>query len=191
MKKNIIISSIVASILVTWMLWYSASADDSDFGDKFERGQFELSSDFKKGHNWGMKGLTAEEKTSVENMTNEEKTAFMEAKKAEKTAEKEAKKVERAAHENVIDKLLAWDSLTSEEEAVRAEIITKRAERKIEKEAKQAEMEEIKTIFEKKKVWEDLTDEETTKLNEFKGSFKAKGGKSGKWGNKGHGKNMR
>ena len=67
--------------------------------------------------------LTTEEKTSLESMTNEEKKAFFEARKFEK-------KAKRDSREGVIDKLLAWEVLTADEEVVRAEIIKERADRK-------------------------------------------------------------
>ncbi len=72
---------------------------------------------------WFMNWLTTEEKTSLESMTNEEKKAFFEARKFEK-------KAKRDSREGVIDKLLAWEVLTADEEVVRAEIIKERADRK-------------------------------------------------------------
>lgn len=79
---------------------------------------------------WGKKwmwivmwDITDEEKTALESMTDEEKQAFFESKKEELRARQES-------HENVIDKLLAWESLTSEEEIIRQEIIQLRTERK-------------------------------------------------------------
>lgn len=56
-------------------------------------------------------------------MTTEEKKAFFEAKKLEQ-------KAKRDAREGVIDKLLAWEVLTANEELIRAEIIKERANRK-------------------------------------------------------------
>lgn len=105
--------------------------------------------------------LTDEEKTALESMTTEEKQAFYEAKRVEQESE-------RQAQENVIDKLLAWEILTSEEEVVRQEIITQRAEKKVEMEERQAKMEEMKTIMEKQNSWEELTEDEQTILDEFK-----------------------
>lgn len=72
---------------------------------------------------WFINNLTTEEKTALESMTNEEKKVFFEAKRAEMQAKKES-------HESVIDKLLAWEKLTADEELIRAEIIKERAERK-------------------------------------------------------------
>ncbi len=190
MKNNVIISSLVASILIAWMVGLSASADDINTWNIekvfkkwwFERWLWDFSDrggEFKKGKGWFMKWLTDEEKTTLESMNDEEKKVFFETKKAERETERESKKVERQAHENVIDKLLAWKNLTSEEETLRSEIIEKRAERKVQREVKNAEMEEIKSIMKKKKSWEDLTDEEQVKLDEMKSNSK-------KWGNKGN-----
>lgn len=72
---------------------------------------------------WFMNHLTEEEKTALESMTDDEKKAFFDTKKAEM-------QVKRQSHEAVIDKLLAWEKLTADEEAVRAEIIKHRAEMK-------------------------------------------------------------
>jgi len=80
--------------------------------------------------------LTTEEKTALETMTTEEKKAFFETKKVEMEAKREA-------HENVIDKLLAWEKLTSDEELVRAEIVKERAERKAEMEARKLDETQI------------------------------------------------
>ncbi|MDD3144589.1 MAG: hypothetical protein PHV23_00600 [Candidatus Gracilibacteria bacterium] len=72
-----------------------------------------------------MNNLTTEEKTALQSMTTEEKKAFFEAKKAEQIAKRDAR-------EGVIDKLLAGQTLTADEEVVRAEIIKERADRKAE-----------------------------------------------------------
>lgn len=179
MKNNVIISSIVASILVAWVVGLSASANDTNtweinkvfqkwWFEKWICNFFERWHEFKKGKGWFMKGLTDEEKTSIKSMTDEEKKSFFETKKAERDAEREAKKAERQAHNNVIDKLLAWETLISEEETLRTEIIKQRAERKADMEAREAERAEMKTIMEKVKSWEKLTDEEQTKIDEMK-----------------------
>lgn len=55
-------------------------------------------------------------------MTDEEKKAFFEVKKAEMKAQKEAKKA-------VVDKLIAGESLTADEEALRLEALSKIEER--------------------------------------------------------------
>mgnify|MGYP002350949313 CR=1 FL=1 len=109
---------------------------------------------------WEMNKLTDEEKTALESMTDEEKKAFFEEKRTEAETKRESR-------ENVIDKLLAWETLTTDEETVRQEIITERAERKV----KQEEMNEMRTLMEKVKNWETLTDEEQTKVDNFKANM--------------------
>ena len=104
--------------------------------------------------------LTDAEKTALESMTDTEKQEFFEKKREEQKAKMES-------HENVIDKLLAWSTLTSEEETIKQEIITQRAERKLKQAEMEAKMAEIKPILEKKKAWTTLTSDEQTKLDEF------------------------
>jgi Cft2 family RNA processing exonuclease len=77
------------------------------------------------------------------------------------------KRVNIEAKENVIDKLLAWESLTSEEEILRTEIIKERTEIKIKREEEKIKMEVMKTIFEKKRSWESLTEDDENKLENF------------------------
>lgn len=109
--------------------------------------------------------LTDEEKIAFESMTDAEKKDFLETKKTEKHTLK-------LARENVIDKLLAWEQLTEEEEIIRAEIIENRAVKKAEMETKKAERDELKEIFEKRKAWEDLTEYEQAKIDDMKAHFK-------------------
>jgi len=73
----------------------------------------------------------------------------------------------RLLRETVIDKLLSWETLTTEEETVRTEMIKERADMK----AKKAEMEAIKVIFNKQKAWTTLTSDEQAKLDAFKASM--------------------
>lgn len=76
--------------------------------------------------------LTAEEKNTLASMTESQKREFFEKKRAEK-------KAKQTAQENVIDKLLAGETLTAEEEKIRQEMITERnarAEKKAEMKAK-------------------------------------------------------
>lgn len=75
--------------------------------------------------------LTAEEKNTLTSMTESQKREFFEKKRAEK-------KAKRTAQENVIDKLLAGETLATEEEKIRQEIISERkarAEKKTEMKA--------------------------------------------------------
>lgn len=104
--------------------------------------------------------LTDEEKESLKDMTREEKREFFETKLEEHIAEVEAR-------ENVIDKLLAWEELTDEEEEIRQEIIEQRAQAKAKREERKEKMEEIKTILDKRDAWEELTDEEKDSLEQF------------------------
>ncbi len=172
MKNKKSIALLTLSTLVAWLVVSISSADFSESNFKSDR--TEMKQDFRKVYNWNMKGLSDDEKTNLETMTDEEKKEFFEAKKAERNLEKEAKKIERESHENVIDKLLAWEELTAEEELTRTDIIEKRAERKIQKEANEAKREEMKIIMEKVHSDEELTDEEQAKLDEIKLNFKGK-----------------
>lgn len=70
--------------------------------------------------------------------------------------------------ENVIDKLLSWTTLTTEEEVIRQDIIKERATKKTEMEKRKKEMEEVKVIMDKKRAWTTLTTEEQSKLDSFK-----------------------
>lgn len=113
---------------------------------------------WKKGRNGMMKGITDEEKEALADMTDEEKQEFFAIKKAERNAEIEAKKLERKLHEAVIDKLLLWETLTDEEEDIRASIIEKRNERKI-----------MRDIMEKVRSWEELSTQEQELYDNSKG----------------------
>jgi hypothetical protein len=84
-------------------------------------------------------------------------------------------KTKMEAHENVIDKVLAWSTLTSEEETTKQEIIKERAEKKLERETREAEMVTIKPILEKKKAWTTLTSDEQAKLDVFQSEWHWKG----------------
>lgn len=114
---------------------------------------------------WGqfMNNLTDAEKTALTTMTDTEKQAFFEKKREEN-------KVKRDAHENVIDKVLAGKTLTSDEETTKQEIIKERADKKAQKVQMEAKMTEIKPILDKKKAWTTLTADEQAKLDAFKAS---------------------
>jgi hypothetical protein len=62
--------------------------------------------------------------------TQEEKDAFLEAKNAEAKTKLEEQRAKSKAQEDVIDKLLNLQTLTTEEELVRQEIVKEREERK-------------------------------------------------------------
>ncbi|MFA5917150.1 MAG: hypothetical protein WC850_02840 [Candidatus Gracilibacteria bacterium] len=102
--------------------------------------------------------LTDAEKTALTTMTDSEKQTFFETKMTEQ-------KAKMITHENVIDKLLAGQTLTPSEETTKQEIIKERADRKIEMQKRQADMAEIKTILEKKKAGTTLTSDEQAKLD--------------------------
>ena len=74
----------------------------------------------------------------------------------------------------MIDKLLAWEALTNEEETLRQEMIKERAEMKKLKQQRQLERQAMDLIFIKMKNWEALTSDEQTKLDEFRKTWKWK-----------------
>lgn len=119
----------------------------------------------RDGWFWWIDELTDEEKTSLESMTDEQKQAFFEAKR-------EAEKLKREAKESVIDKLLVWETLTADEEVVKAEIIKERAEQKTKKAEMETKMAAIKVILDKQKAWTTLTTEEQASLDSMKKEHK-------------------
>lgn len=123
---------------------------------------------FKKWKRGVMKWLTEDEKTALASMSDEEKIEFFEIKREEKKVAMEEKKADRENHEAVIDKLIDWEELTSEEEEILEEIKAKRAERKLQKIEKEKQKEEIKMIKDKKLNWEELSEDEEMLLNELK-----------------------
>jgi hypothetical protein len=78
-------------------------------------------------------------------MSDKEKKEFFEEKR-------ESMKASRDAKESVIDDLLAGNTLTIEQEVLRAEIISQRADKKAKQLDKQAQREVMKTIMEKKNL---------------------------------------
>ena len=78
----------------------------------------------KSAHGGKRKGrgkLSDEEKAELENLSDEEKKAFFEAKKTEMNAAKEAKAA-------LVAKLIAGESLSNEQETLRAEMVEKLSE---------------------------------------------------------------
>jgi len=73
------------------------------------------------GKRAGFANLTDEEKTALESMTDIEKKAFFDQKKTEMEAQRTAEKA-------VIDKLIAGETLTADEEATRLELVNKFAD---------------------------------------------------------------
>lgn len=170
-NKKILTGLLIATVVVSWV-WASFASDTTN----------SWTANINKVFNWvrAWMGkfmgawLTDAEKTALESMTDTEKQTFFETKRTEQ-------KVKMEAHENVIDKLLAWSTLTSEEETLRQEIIKERAERKLERETREAEMEAIQPILEKKRNWETLTTDEQTKLDAFEANRSGKWWMRGRW----------
>lgn len=200
-KKSVgllILSAIVASLVVSWtnanMFNFTGSNDKTEMLKLFQKSQswetltqeeqdllnkikdnfgwVWLENHFKKWKNGNMKWLTAEEKTALESMTTEEKTAFYAKKRAVRKSEMEARKAEREAHEAVIDRLLNWEKLTTDEQAILEQIKIKRAERKALSIANEVKMQEMQTIMDKKMNWWTLTEDEKAKLEELRGMKK-------------------
>lgn len=105
-----------------------------------------------------MTELTEAEKISLESMTNAEKQAFFEKKRTEMEAKRDAR-------EAVIDKLLAGATLTSDEEALKKEIIKERAEMKAKRTEMEANRKKVEAVIAKQKAGTTLTAEEQTLLD--------------------------
>lgn len=169
MKTNKLLAGLlVTAVTVSWISF--SFADDAT--DSIVDNVKEMKHNWVKSLAKSLKGdrkmdmnLTDEEKTAIEAMSDEERNEYFESKKSEREALKNAK-------ENVIDKLLAWDTLTSDEELIRAELIETRAEKKAEMEARKVERDEIKTIIQKKKAWEELTSDEEAKISDIKSEMR-------------------
>lgn len=114
---------------------------------------------FGKGRGEHKIMLSTEEQARVNAMSETEKHSYFAAKHEEMHAK-------RQAYEAVIDKLLAGNALTAEEETLRAEIITERAKHKEQRATMEAERTKMKAIFEKKQKGETLTTEEQELLTE-------------------------
>lgn len=106
--------------------WETLTQEEQTILDSMKKPRFQD----KKGRDrqWGFGGfrddfLTEDEKEAFNNLTSDEKKEYLEAKRLEEKSKMELKEL-------VIDKLLIWESLTSEEEVIRQEIITERANRK-------------------------------------------------------------
>ena len=169
-NKKILIALLLATITISWIS-YSFAEDKNISSNKIFK-------EFKKY--WWEKwiiwlhaiwnNLTDAEKISLKTMSDEERKTFFKTKLKEEKAKRELK-------ETVIDKLLAWKTLTTDEENVRAEIIKERAERKKEIEEMQIKMDKLNSILEKKRAGEVLIDEEKAILKDYK-----KHNKKGRWG---------
>lgn len=178
MKNNIILASLL--IATVWITSISYSfADDWVTQTKTIKERHELT-DEQKVQREAMNTIFAKKK-AWEELTDEEKTQLNEMKSHrkwwgrwkneltdEQKVEREAKRLEREEKNIVIDALLIGDTLTNEQEILRAKIIIDRAEKKAEYFEKQAAREIIKIIFEKQESWEELTNEEQVQLDEMK-----------------------
>lgn len=172
MNNKIVSAILIAGIASTGFAWISSANNTSDNQNST------YSFDIQKGKKMrGFDKLSDEEKTLIENMDETEKKEFFQQKKEESKAMRDLK-------ESVIDDLLAGNTLTAEQENIRAEIITQRAEKKAKQIEREEQREVMKAIKQKKKSWEELTSEEQELLETFKEKHKGKkqkrGGKSHK-----------
>lgn len=174
-KKNIIAWLVVTSVLLSWSAFAASNTDNSNLKTNYKSSVMKNEKwkwwmlkmkccEWNKWWIWDMKWkwfwelvLTDAEKTALSSMTDAEKKVFFDNKRLEL-------ETKRLAKENVIDKLLVWETLTSDEELLKQEIIKERADMK----ARKKEMDEIKAIMEKVKNWEVLTSDEQSKLDAFK-----------------------
>jgi Spy/CpxP family protein refolding chaperone len=109
------------------------------------------SSDGTKGRHRPMIELTDTEKTALTSMSDTDKRVFFDQKHTEMKAKHEV-------YEAIIDKLLAGQALTADEEILRKMIITERA-------SKKAKKTQMKAILDKKKTGTALTDDEQKLLD--------------------------
>lgn len=107
------------------------------------------------GKRAGFAQLTDEEKQALTSMTDEEKKAFFDAKKQEMQVQREAQK-------QVIDKLIAGEKLTADEEATRLSLLAK-----TQTQSEQHPSREGVNIIEKLLAWEELTSDEQSQLSEM------------------------
>ncbi len=108
--------------------------------------------------------LSEEEKTKIESLTSEERVKYFE----EKREEWEQK---RLAWENVIDKLLNFETLTSEEKQIVEELKQERASQKAKKQEMENQRSQIEAIQTKLKNSETLTTEEQAIIDNLKKWF--------------------
>lgn len=175
-NKKILVWLLIATVTTAW-LSYSYADSTSTWSSNTKK---EFRSNFWSwSHRWlsfenmwfvrwfNWVELTDTEKTALQSMTAEQKKTFFEQKMTTEKAQRDAK-------ETVIDKLLAWQTLTVWEETIRQEIIKERAERKTQIQARETQMQTIKAILEKKKNGETLTADEQATLDSFKGNSHGK-----------------
>lgn len=169
MKKQIIAWMVLAVLATTWAYTY---ATNNSTGSVTKN---EIMDIVKKARDWVT--LTTDEQTKLDAVKSKKysktwsgKTMFSHDKRKgfPKMIENKAK---QEARENLIDKLLAGQTLTSDEETIRAEIIKERAEMKAKKAEIEAKMAKMKTIMEKKKAGTTLTTEEQAVLDSMKSNM--------------------
>ena len=116
------------------------------------------------GKRAGFAHLTEDEKVALRAMSDDEKKAFFDEKKAEM-------EVQKILHKNVIDKLIAWESLTADEEATRLEMLTKFDEQTNKKKHPRKEGGEM---IGKLLAGDELTEEEQQMLRDMQEIHKAR-----------------
>lgn len=159
-KKNLLALSLVWVLTVS-SIWYAgASFSWKSFGKWF----------------WIKSELNID-KELLESMSSEERKAYMNEKREEMKANFENREL-------VIDKLLNKQTLTSDEDSLRLEIIKERSEKKLQMEEMKWKMEEKKAIMEKVKSWIELTNEEQELINSFKWEMKWKMKNINRWFNR-------
>jgi len=175
MNNKLLSAVLIAGITATGFAGLSSANDDTQVTtEKTIKEQGFKWAKFGNNGPRGMHAISDEDKTLIESMSDDEKKSYFESKKEEAKIEIELK-------ESVIDNLLAGNTLTAEQEEVRAEMVTERAEQKEKKlemkekmEEMKAKMEEVKIIMEKKQAGEELTQEEEETLTSLKSQNKGK-----------------
>jgi len=163
MNKNILIPVAVATLGFTGVSAFAATTSTTTTTPQQSQVYAKGTGHSMKGAGFGGKmhtNLTEAEQTALESMTTEQKQAFFEKKRTEIESQ-------MTARETVIDKLLAGQPLTAEEEALRKTIISERAAHKTEMATRKAEMEQIKTIREKQAAGTTLTASEQALLDKL------------------------
>lgn len=168
-NKKILVWLLIATVTTAWLSYSYAADNSSSWSTTETKNEFRKMHSFgswwtnvewfKRWFNWVE--LTDAEKTALQSMTAEQKKAFFENKMTTEKAKRDAK-------ETVIDKLLAWQSLTADEETIRQEIIKERADRKTQMQERETKFQAIRAVLEKNKNWETLTADEQAMLDNLK-----------------------
>lgn len=180
MNKKILAVVLLFSVTSAW-IWVTFADDSSTWStgtwvtNNWFFKNFKDFGWFKHRKEWFKNNLIDDEKTELASISDVEKKSFFDKKREEQIVLMEKNKADRELREWVIDALLAWKSLTSEQEILRNEIIKERAERKIQMLEREEEMTNFRAIMDKKKTWETLTSEEQTILDNSRHTKKDKG----------------